>query len=90
VVTSYLRPRLGSRPWKKLHYLAYLAAALLFVHGTLIDPNLKNRPSDFLDGEKVLVEACFALLAAASVWRWRYGKERQRHHAAKAREEKAA
>jgi sulfoxide reductase heme-binding subunit YedZ len=90
VATSYLRPRLGSRPWKKLHYLAYLAAALLFVHGTLVDPNLKNRPTDFLDGEKVLVEACFALLAAASVWRWRYGKERQRHHAAKAREEKAA
>jgi DMSO/TMAO reductase YedYZ heme-binding membrane subunit len=90
VVTSYLRPRLGSRPWKKLHYLAYLAAALLFVHGTLIDPDLKNKPTDFLDGEKVLVEACFALVAAASVWRWRYGKERQRHHAAKATAEKAA
>jgi len=56
VVTSYFRPRLGNRIWKKLHYTAYAAAAVFYTHGILIDPNLKGRPTDFLDGEKLLVE----------------------------------
>jgi len=79
VVTSYLRPKLGYRPWKKLHYTAYFAAAMMFVHGTLIDQNLKGQTPDFLDGEKVLVEVCFAVVVAASVWRWRYGSEKRRY-----------
>jgi predicted ferric reductase len=78
VVTSYFRPKLGYRPWKKLHYLAYAATALMFVHGTLIDPDLKNRPTDFLDGEKLLVEGCFVLAVAGSIWRVRRGSEKQR------------
>lgn len=78
VVTSYFRPKLGYRPWKKLHYIAYLAGGLMFVHGTLIDPDIKNRPTDFLDGEKLLVEGCFLLVLAASVWRMRRGSEKQR------------
>ena len=78
VVTSYFRPQLRYRPWKKLHWFAYLAGALMFVHGTLIDPDLKNQPTDFLDGEKVLVETCGLLVVAGSIWRWRRGKERQR------------
>ena len=81
VVTSYFRPKLGYRPWKKMHYVAYFAALMMFVHGTLIDQNLKNQTPDFLDGEKVLVEGCFLLVVAASIWRWRYGKEKQRYHA---------
>lgn len=84
VTTSYFRPQLRYRPWKKLHYVAYGAAALMYVHGTLIDPNLKNLPTDFLDGEKVLVEVCFLTVLAASIWRWRYGTEKQRSVAAKA------
>jgi DMSO/TMAO reductase YedYZ heme-binding membrane subunit len=79
VVTSYFRPRLGYRPWKKLHYTAYVAAGFMYVHGTLIDQNLKNAAPDFLDGEKLLVEGCFLLVAAATVWRVRRGTERQRH-----------
>src|ERR1017187_6700217 len=71
VITSYFRPRLGSRPWKKIHFTAYFAAATLFCHGTLIDPDLKGRPPDLLDGEKVLVEACFLAVAAAVAWRVR-------------------
>jgi sulfoxide reductase heme-binding subunit YedZ len=78
-VTSYFRPRLGYRPWKKLHYIAYFAAASMFVHGTLIDPELKNRPTDFLDGEKVLVECCCGAVAAGVVWRIRRGTEKQRY-----------
>ncbi len=66
VVTSYFRAKLGSRLWKKLHYVAYAAATFLFVHGILIDPNLKNQPPDLLDGEKVLVEICAFLIVAAT------------------------
>jgi DMSO/TMAO reductase YedYZ heme-binding membrane subunit len=83
VVTSYLRRRLGHVAWKRLHYVAYFAAAMMFLHGTLIDPNLKDRPADFLDGEKVLVEACFAAVAAGTLWRWRYGSEKKRYRATK-------
>ncbi len=79
VVTSYFRPKLRHRPWKKLHYTAYGAAVLMYVHGTLIDQNLKGAAPDFLDGEKVLVEGCFALVVAVAVWRWRRGTEKQRY-----------
>ena len=71
VITSYLRPRLGSRPWKKIHYTAYVAAVVLFCHGLLIDPEIKNRPPDLLDGEKVLVECCALAVVAAGLWRLR-------------------
>lgn len=84
VVTSYLRRRLGHVAWKRLHYTAYFAAASMFVHGTLIDQNLKGQPPDFFDGEKVLVEGCFAVVVAAAIWRWRYGSEKKRYLAAKA------
>jgi predicted ferric reductase len=90
VITSYFRPNLGYRPWKKLHYAAYLAAALMFVHGTLIDPDLKNRPTDFLDGEKLLVEGCFLLVLAASIWRVRRGSEKQRYLNSRTAEEAKA
>jgi sulfoxide reductase heme-binding subunit YedZ len=79
--TSYFRPRLGYRPWKKLHYIAYFAAATMFVHATLIDPELKNRPPDFLDAEKVLVESCFGVVVVGVVWRMRRGTEKQRFRA---------
>ena len=82
VTTSYLRPKLGSRTWKKLHYTAYFAAAVMFVHGTLIDQNLKGEVPDFFDGEKVLVEGCFLLVLFASLWRARYGSEKKRQLAA--------
>jgi predicted ferric reductase len=72
VVTSYFRSRLGSRIWKKLHYVSYAAAALVFTHGILIDPQLKNNPPDLLDGEKLLVEICALLIVIATVWRIRY------------------
>ena len=75
LITSYFRPQLGSRPWKKIHFTAYFGALIMFVHGTLIDPNLKGQPPDFLDGEKVLVEGCFLVVVAASVWRLRQKKK---------------
>jgi DMSO/TMAO reductase YedYZ heme-binding membrane subunit len=81
VPTSYLRPKLGYRPWKKPHSTAYLAAASMFVHGALIDQNLKNGAPDLLD-EKVLVAGCFLVVVAAFLWRRRRGTEKQRRKAA--------
>ncbi len=75
VVTSYFRPRLGSRLWKKIHFTAYFAASMMFVHAYLIDPDLKGRPPDLIDGEKVLIEGCFLTVVAASVWRVRQKKK---------------
>jgi predicted ferric reductase len=73
VVTSYFRPQLKNRIWKAFHYCAYAAALFLYVHGTLLDQNLKDQPADLLDGEKIEVEACGALVLGASLWRLRYG-----------------
>ncbi len=71
-VTSYFRSKLGSRTWKKLHYVSYAAAAILFAHSILTDPNLKNGPPDLLDGEKVLIEVCALIIITATIWRIRY------------------
>ena len=69
VVTSYNRLRLGRKRWKKLHYTAYAAALLFYVHGILTEPNLKGAAVDYIDGEKVYVELCMLTVAAAGVWR---------------------
>jgi sulfoxide reductase heme-binding subunit YedZ len=76
-LTSYLRPKLGHRLWKRLHYTTYFGAPIMFVHGTLIDQYLKGHTPDFLDGEKVLVESCCLIVVAAALWRWRYRLKKQ-------------
>jgi methionine sulfoxide reductase heme-binding subunit len=72
VVTSYFRRELGRKTWKTLHFTAYGTAAFFFVHGILTDPELKDRPIDFFDGEKVYVELCLLLVIAAVTWRIRW------------------
>ncbi len=72
VLTSYFRRAFGHRRWKLLHYTAYAAAAVFFVHGVWADPLLKNRPIDWIDAEKVYVEGCALLVAGATVMRFRY------------------
>ncbi len=76
VVTSYFRHALGFHRWKLLHYATYAAAAVFFVHGVLADPELKNRPVDWVDAEKVYVEACAVGVAAATAWRFTSGRRR--------------
>jgi len=71
VLTSYFRRVFGRHRWKQLHYTAYAAATVFYVHGVWADPLLKNRPPDFIDAEKVYVEGCALLDAAATVWRVR-------------------
>jgi methionine sulfoxide reductase heme-binding subunit len=70
VLTSYFRRAFGHHQWKQLHYTAYAAAAVFFVHGTLADPLLKNRPVDWMDAEKLYVEGCALAVAAATAWRY--------------------
>jgi len=75
VLTSYFRRVFGRHRWKQLHYTSYGAAVIFFVHGTLADPLLQNRPVDFIDAEKAYVEGCALLVAAATAWRF----ARRRH-----------
>ena len=71
VATSYFREVFGHRRWKLLHYAAYGAATVFFVHGVWADPLLKNRPPDFIDAEKVYVEGCAVLIAVATYARFK-------------------
>lgn len=64
LLTSLARLSIGRKLWKRLHYLNYPAAGAWFVHGLLTDTKLKNRPTDWLDAEKLFVEICFALIVA--------------------------
>jgi DMSO/TMAO reductase YedYZ heme-binding membrane subunit len=78
VLTSYFRRVFGRHRWKQLHFVAYGAAAVFYVHGVWADPLLKNRPVDFIDAEKVYVEACTLAVVAATIWRYNYGRRTQR------------
>jgi sulfoxide reductase heme-binding subunit YedZ len=72
VLTSYYRRELGRKTWKTLHFTAYGTAALFYVHGIFTDPNLKDAPIDFLDGEKVYVELCMVIVLVAALLRVRW------------------
>jgi len=76
VVTSYFRNRIGIRTWKALHYTAYAVTVALFAHSLLTNPNLDDKPIDYLDGGKVFVEACTLIALAAITWRVLHGVRR--------------
>ncbi len=76
VLTSYFRHLFGHHNWRLLHYTAFAAASVFYVHGTLADPLLQNRAVDWIDAEKVYVEGCALLVVAATVWRFKYGRRR--------------
>ncbi|HEV2222961.1 MAG TPA: ferric reductase-like transmembrane domain-containing protein [Candidatus Acidoferrales bacterium] len=91
IVTSLYRIEIGRHFWKLLHYLTYPAAACVFIHGILTDPNLTGSGADYLDGGKVFVEICCAIIIGVSVWRVRYArKKRQSHRMASFGQEAAA
>jgi len=72
VVTSIYRAEIGRQRWKLLHYLTYVLAALLIVHGSITDQHLDNSPMDLLDAEKVGIEACGLVILAATIFRFRW------------------
>jgi predicted ferric reductase len=65
LLTSLLRARMARLVWRRLHYLVFPAAVLLFLHSILTDPNLKDGKPDLLDGGKIFVEAATLLSFAA-------------------------
>ncbi len=65
VITSYLRIQLGRRLWKAFHFTVYLGAVALFWHSLFTDPSLKPSPIDWLDGGKLFVEVCAAIILVA-------------------------
>lgn len=73
-----VKNRLGFRAWKNIHLISYGTALLFVIHGIVMDPELKDRPIDWLDGEKLISELCGLVLVVATVIRWRYYMRRQR------------
>lgn len=82
VVTSYLRVQLGRHLWKAFHFSIYLGAVALFWHSLFTDPDLKGAPIDWLDGGKVFVECCAAVILASSLLRYRRSREKAVHRKA--------
>ena len=80
VVTSLrsLRAAIGRHWWKPIHFTTYAAAAVFFTHGIIADPQLKNRPVDFVDAEKVYVELCALAVLAATWFRIKYRRSATR------------
>jgi predicted ferric reductase len=70
-VSSLLRTRVGRPLWRKLHYLVFPAAVLLFLHSILTDPLLKDGHPDLLDGGKVFLEISTLISVAATAVRYR-------------------
>ena len=73
-----VKKRIGFRTWKNIHLISYGTALLFIIHGVVMDPELKDRPVDWLDGEKLLSEICGIVLIAATVIRYRHYWRQQR------------
>lgn len=67
-----VKKRLGFRAWKNIHLISYGTALLFVVHGLVMDPELKDRPIDWLDAEKLVSEICGLVLMVATVVRLRW------------------
>lgn len=67
-----VKKKLGFRLWKNIHLISYATALLFLFHGLLMDPLLKDRPTDWLDAEKFFSEFCLLLILAAMILRIRY------------------
>ncbi len=70
IISSYYKKKLKFKTWRKLHYLSYLAMPMLLAHALLTDPTLQDKSIDFLDGEKVYVEACILLFMLLGFYRF--------------------
>ena len=69
---KFIKMRLGFRVWKNIHLFSYGTALLMCLHGIFLDPELKNRIPDFLDGEKLICEGCLLIIIVTSIMRWVY------------------
>ncbi|MCX6211983.1 MAG: ferric reductase-like transmembrane domain-containing protein [Bacteroidetes bacterium] len=67
-----IKKKIGTTTWKNIHIISYGTGLLFIVHGLVMDPLLKDRPIDFLDPEKLLVELCALVLLLAFIYRYQY------------------
>lgn len=67
-----IRKKLGFRTWKNIHLIAYTTTLLFLIHGLLMDPLLKDRPTDWLDAEKFFSEGLAIIFLVAVFIRIRY------------------
>ena len=67
-----IRKSMSFRSWKNIHLVAYATTGLFLVHGLLMDPLLKNRPTDWLDAEKFFSEGLIVIFIIAVTIRVRY------------------
>lgn len=67
-----VKEKLSFRTWKNIHLISYGTALLFIIHGIVMDPQLKDRPVDVFDAEKILSEFCLLLLIVATIFRFRY------------------
>ncbi len=72
-----IKKKLGFRTWKNIHLISYLTALLFLIHGLFMDPLLKDRPTDFIDAEKLFSEFCILLLLVAAYYRFHYFQSKQ-------------
>ena len=85
VITSYFRFEIGRKWWKRIHFATYALFPCFAFHSIFMDPLLKDRPIDFIDGEKVYVELCVlaVVVAIAARIRWQRRQGPARVHRAK-------
>src|SRR5580692_1573875 len=76
VITSYFRIQLGRSTWKAFHFTVYLGAVALFYHSLFTAPDLKGAGIDWLDGGKVFVEICAAIILATMILRARHARKK--------------
>ena len=67
-----VKKRMQFRTWKNIHLISYGTALLFIVHGLVMDPQLKDRPLNLFDGEKVVSEGCLLLILIAVILRYQY------------------
>jgi sulfoxide reductase heme-binding subunit YedZ len=67
-----VKRKLSFNVWKKIHLIAYLTCVLFVFHGILMDPLLKDRPTDWIDAEKLVSEFCGFVLLIAFFIRYKY------------------
>ncbi len=72
VITSIYRAEIGRARWKPLHYLTYVVALLVVIHGTLTNQHLDDNPVDIVDAEKIGFMACGLVILVATVLRFRW------------------
>ncbi len=77
VVSSYYKEKISLKAWRFLHYSSYVAAIPLFIHSIITDPRLEDRPVDWFDGEKVLVELCVVGISGLMIYRFFVSKRNQ-------------